>query len=82
MPKMQFKSNAKPSLYAYPTPTREEKEKEKAKVGVKINTVIKFMCNNCQVSTAILSVTAKAQAKSKKKEESAPPVEAMEVHKL
>lgn len=62
MPKMQFKSNAKPSLYAYPTPLREEKEKEKAKV-----------------STAILSVTAKAQAKSKKKEESAPPVESMEV---
>ena len=79
MPKMQFKSNAKPSLYAYPTPMREEKEKEKAKVGIKINAVIKFTCNGHQVSTAILSVTAKAQAKSKKKEESATPVEPMEV---
>ena len=37
------------------------------------------MCDDHQVSTAILSVTAKAQAKSKKKEESAPPVESMEV---
>ena len=45
MPKMQFKSNAKPSLYAYPTPMRVEKEKEKAKVGVSVNTVIDFTYN-------------------------------------
>jgi len=36
MPKMQFKSNARPSLYAYPTPLREEKEKEKGKVVLKL----------------------------------------------
>ena len=38
------------------------------------------MYNGHQVSTAILSVTAKAQAKSKKKEESVPPAEPMEVY--
>jgi len=46
MPKMQFKSNAKPSLYAYPSPLKEEKEKEKGKV---IDQVSKYssldMCN-------------------------------------
>jgi len=32
MPKMEFKSNAKPSLYAYPPPLEEKKEKESEKI--------------------------------------------------
>lgn len=32
MPKMQFKSNAKPSLYAYPEPLKPPKKEEKEKV--------------------------------------------------
>ena len=38
MPKLTFKSNAKPSLYAYPPPLEEEKKKEREKV--KYNTII------------------------------------------
>lgn len=33
MPRIQFRSNAKPSLYAYPPPLEKEKEREKEKVG-------------------------------------------------
>lgn len=32
MPKMEFRSNAKPSTYAYPPPLEEKKEKEREKV--------------------------------------------------
>ncbi|GFQ95967.1 26S proteasome non-ATPase regulatory subunit 1 [Trichonephila clavata] len=32
MPKMEFRSNAKPSMYAYPPPLEEKKEKEREKV--------------------------------------------------
>ena len=32
MPKMQFRSNAKPSLYAYPEPLKPPKKEEKEKV--------------------------------------------------
>ncbi|KAM3186512.1 hypothetical protein ACTXT7_004191 [Hymenolepis weldensis] len=36
MPQMQFKSNAKPSLFAYPPPLQIEKEKKKEKVETAI----------------------------------------------
>lgn len=36
MPKMEFKSNAKPSLYAYPPPLEEKKEKEREKVSTAV----------------------------------------------
>jgi len=49
MPKMQFCSNAKPSVYAYPEALQPPKKEEKEKV-----------------STAILSITAKAKARAKK----------------
>lgn len=49
MPKTQFRSNAKPSVYAYPEPLQPPKKEEKEKV-----------------STAILSITAKAKARQKK----------------
>lgn len=32
MPKLEFKSNAKPSLYAYPAPLEEKKREEREKV--------------------------------------------------
>ena len=32
MPKMQFRSNAKPSVYAYPEPLKPPKKEEKEKV--------------------------------------------------
>ena len=34
MPKMEFCSNAKPSMYGYPAPLEKEKEKEREKVVV------------------------------------------------
>jgi len=49
MPKIEFRSNAKPSVYAYPEPLQPPKKEEKEKV-----------------STAILSITAKAKARQKK----------------
>lgn len=49
MPKIQFCSNAKPSVYAYPEPLQPPKKEEKEKV-----------------TTAILSITAKAKARQKK----------------
>lgn len=33
MPKVQYKSNCKPSTFAYPAPLEVPKEKEKEKVG-------------------------------------------------
>ena len=33
MPKMQLRSNAKPSVYAYPEPLKPPKKEEKEKVG-------------------------------------------------
>lgn len=55
MPKIKFRSNARPSVYGYPEPLLPPKKEEKEKV-----------------STAILSITAKAKARQKKeqKEES------------
>lgn len=50
MPKIQYKSNAKPSLYGYPAPLEEKKEKEREKI-----------------STAVLSITAKALKKEAEK---------------
>ena len=32
MPKMQFRSNVKPSMYAYPEPLKPPKKEEKEKV--------------------------------------------------
>lgn len=52
MPKMEFRSNAKPSTYAYPPPLEEKKEKEREKV-----------------TTAVLSITAKARKKEVEKKE-------------
>ena len=39
MPKMEFRSNAKPSLYSYPKPLKKEKETLKEKVCS-----LKFFC--------------------------------------
>lgn len=36
MPQMEFKSNAKPSLYAYPPPLEEKKEKEREKISTAV----------------------------------------------
>ncbi|CAH8442986.1 unnamed protein product [Heterobilharzia americana] len=36
MPKMQFRSNAKPSIFAYPQPLQQEKEKKREKVETAI----------------------------------------------
>ncbi|CAH8821235.1 unnamed protein product [Trichobilharzia szidati] len=36
MPKMQFRSNAKPSVFAYPQPLQQEKEKKREKVETAI----------------------------------------------
>jgi len=36
MPKMEFKSNAKPSLFAYPPPLEEKKEKEREKISTAV----------------------------------------------
>lgn len=58
MPKIQFRSNAKPSVYAYPEALKPPKKEEKEKV-----------------STAVLSITAKAKARQKKATQD----EAMEV---
>ncbi|KAJ3398431.1 proteasome regulatory particle base subunit, partial [Chytridiales sp. JEL 0842] len=50
IPKMEFVSNARPSLFAYPPPLKEEEKKEVEKV-----------------KTAVLSTTARAMARQKKK---------------
>ncbi|CAI8037235.1 26S proteasome non-ATPase regulatory subunit 1 [Geodia barretti] len=39
MPKLTFRSNAKPSLYAYPPPLEEEKKKEREKVATAVLSV-------------------------------------------
>ena len=63
MPNLEYKSNAKPSTYAYPPPIEAKKEKEREKV-----------------STAILSVTAKAKKKdAAKKDKQEGGVEKMDV---
>lgn len=36
MPKIEYKSNAKPSLYGYPAPLEEKKEKEREKVSTAV----------------------------------------------
>ena len=36
MPKMEFRSNAKPSTYAYPAPLEEKKEKEREKISTAV----------------------------------------------
>ncbi|QSL66490.1 hypothetical protein MERGE_000870 [Pneumocystis wakefieldiae] len=51
IPKFEFVSNAKPSLFAYPPETKKETDKGPGKVA-----------------TAVLSTTAKAQARAKKTE--------------
>ncbi|EMR09366.1 hypothetical protein PNEG_02316 [Pneumocystis murina B123] len=51
IPKFEFISNAKPSLFAYPPETKKETDKGPGKVA-----------------TAVLSTTAKAQARAKKTE--------------
>ncbi|CCJ30008.1 unnamed protein product [Pneumocystis jirovecii] len=51
VPKFEFISNAKPSLFAYPPETKKETDKGPGKVA-----------------TAVLSTTAKAQARAKKTE--------------
>lgn len=53
MPKLQLKSSARPSVYAYPEPLKPPKKEEKEKV-----------------TTAVLSITAKAKARAKKSETS------------
>ena len=42
MPKLTFRSNAKPSLYAYPPPLEEEKKKEREKV------TYSYSCKHCE----------------------------------
>ena len=41
MPKLTFRSNARPSLYAYPQPLEGEKKKEREKVS--------FLCSHVSV---------------------------------
>ncbi len=36
MPKLEYKSNAKPSLYGYPAPLEEKKEKEREKISTAV----------------------------------------------
>lgn len=95
MPKVQYRSNCKPSTFAYPPPLEVPKEKEKEKVCIvnfylvkswpetlvddfgahwAHNVVSNFMVCFvllflCQVSTAVLSITAKAKKKEKEKKE-------------
>eukprot|EP00731_Ephydatia_muelleri_P030163 Em0021g686a len=40
MPKMEFCSNAKPSMYGYPAPLEKEKEKEREKVATAVLSVV------------------------------------------
>lgn len=44
MPKLEFRSNARPSVYAYPAPLEEKKREEREKI-----------------TTAILSIAARAR---------------------
>lgn len=36
MPKLEYKSSAKPSMYAYPTPLEEKKREEREKVATAV----------------------------------------------
>lgn len=80
MPKMEFRSNAKPSLYAYPPLLKKEKETLKEKVRWREWASVSYcaLFVPSQVATAVLSVTAKAKAKEKEKKKAAAPEE-MEV---
>lgn len=63
IPKLEYRSGAKPSMYAYPPPVEAKKEREREKV-----------------STAILSITAKAKKKeASKKDKQQGGVEKMDV---
>jgi 26S proteasome regulatory subunit N2 len=45
MPKLEFRSNARPSLYAYPAPLKKEKEKQREKVNfvIKGQSCLRYM---------------------------------------
>lgn len=62
IPKLYYKSGAKPSTFAYPPPIEAKKEREREKV-----------------STAILSITAKAKRKEASKKDKQQGVDKMEV---
>lgn len=97
MPKVQYRSNCKPSTFAYPPPLEVPKEKEKEKVCfthvpwthtdlTNLSLILKTNHSGfnvplffCQVSTAVLSITAKAKKKEKEKEKKEKEEEKMEV---
>lgn len=62
IPKLEYRSGAKPSTFAYPPPIEAKKEREREKI-----------------STAILSITAKAKKKEASKKDKQQGVEKMEV---
>lgn len=73
MPKMQFRSGAKPSTYAYPEPLKPPKKEEKEKVRMYLDSLLfcvffTELIGPFQVTTAVLSVTAKVKARAKKAE--------------
>lgn len=62
LPKLEYRSGAKPSTYAYPPPIEAKKEREREKI-----------------STAILSITAKAKKKEASKKDKQGGIEKMDV---
>lgn len=62
IPKMEYRSGARPSMFSYPPPIEAKKEREREKI-----------------STAILSVTAKAKKKEASKKDKQHGVEKMDV---
>lgn len=73
MPKMQFRSNAKPSLYAYPEPLKPPKKEEKEKVTTAVLSItnkFKSRAKKSEASDEKMDVAQKEEEKEKKNEES------------
>ncbi|XP_015761098.1 PREDICTED: 26S proteasome non-ATPase regulatory subunit 1-like [Acropora digitifera] len=73
MPKMQFRSNAKPSLYAYPEPLKPPKKEEKEKVTTAVLSItnkFKSRAKKSDASDEKMDVAQKEEEKEKKNEES------------
>lgn len=75
MPKMQFRSNAKPSLYAYPEPLKPPKKEEKEKVTTAVLSItnkIKSRAKKSEASDEKMEVDqegSKEKAATKKEKE-------------
>lgn len=71
MPKMEFRCNAKPSLFAYPPPLEEKKKDEGEKVETAILSITNKR-NKDKAATTDAKETAEKEAKAKEAKDATP----------